>query len=101
MSEQAKFQEWWESKGTNSVILRAQAWSAWSARAEVDAAGKELAAIDDRLNEPAKNRVRLWISVAAIDHFGAYIVATVGTEKSGDWQEIKHDGEGFYVEEQA
>ena len=36
MSEQARFQEWWESTGTNSVIVRAQAWSAWLARAEVD-----------------------------------------------------------------
>ena len=36
MSEQEKFNQWWESKGVNSVILRAQAWSAWLARAEAE-----------------------------------------------------------------
>lgn len=35
-NEQEKFNAWWDLKGTNSVILRAQAWSAWLARAEVD-----------------------------------------------------------------
>lgn len=36
MDEQEKFNQWWESKGVNSVILRAQAWSAWLARAEAE-----------------------------------------------------------------
>lgn len=35
-NEQEKFNAWWESKGVNSVILRAQAWSAWLARAEAE-----------------------------------------------------------------
>lgn len=35
-NEQEKFNQWWESKGVNSVILRAQAWSAWLARAEAE-----------------------------------------------------------------
>ena len=36
MSEQARFQAWWESTGTNSVILRAQAWSAWQAAITIE-----------------------------------------------------------------
>lgn len=35
MSEQAKFQAWWDECGFNSVILRAAAWTAWMARAEL------------------------------------------------------------------
>lgn len=35
MSEQAKFQAWWDECGFNSVILRAAAWEAWMARAEL------------------------------------------------------------------
>ena len=36
MSEQAKFEAWWNEKGFNSVILRAAAWTAWMARAELE-----------------------------------------------------------------
>ena len=36
MSEQAKFQAWWDECGFNSVILRAAAWEAWMARAELN-----------------------------------------------------------------
>lgn len=61
MSEQARFQQWWESTGTNSVILRAQAWSAWLARAEADQPQPDPhialmeAEHEDRMPQPAED----------------------------------------------
>ena len=59
MSEQARFQEWWESTGTNSVILRAQAWSAWQAAITQTAPDQHIALMeaeyDDRMPQPAED----------------------------------------------
>ena len=48
--------------------------------------------------QPAKTRVRLWMRCDG-GQFGSAVVAST-FEKSGDWQEIHHDAEGFYVKQQ-
>ena len=67
-------------------------------KAEVDAAEAELAAIDARLNkpepQPQKTRVRLWLEVPT------KMIMCRDKAPYGDWQEIHHDSEGFYVENQ-